>query len=76
MKRSWQVFEKFEQDLIGSTPVDYFANLRIVDELFRQAKAMGVFPLKEPLAGIEIDIERTRIFNSVRRHSQTNSKRS
>jgi hypothetical protein len=70
MVRSWKFFRDFEEKLIGTTPVDHFANLKIADELFRQAKSLGIFPLKNPLEGIEVDIERSRVFNSVRRASQ------
>lgn len=50
-------FER-EQDRRKS---DHRANLRIANALLKEAWALGVFPLKDPLEGIEIDIEYARV---------------
>lgn len=40
-----------------------------LESLFQEAQALGVFPLTNPLDGIEVDIKRSRILNGLRRHA-------
>jgi hypothetical protein len=35
---------------------DYFRNLRIFEAMYEQARRLGIFPLHDPLEGIEVDI--------------------
>ncbi len=58
--------EAFERELIRSTPVDYERNLRIVEGLYELARAVGALPLKDPLAGIDVDIRWARAINGRR----------
>ncbi len=37
----------------------------ILDGLYREAVLLGVFPLKDPLEGLEVDIKLARALNSV-----------
>lgn len=45
-----------EDALLRSQAPDYFRNLRIVEALLAEAWALGVFPLRDPLDGIDADI--------------------
>jgi hypothetical protein len=45
--------------------VDISENFRIVEALYREAVALGVFPPKDPLEGIEVDIRVARAVNRV-----------
>ena len=56
---------QFETDLIKNEPVDIQENFRIMTALFEEATALGIFPLKNPLEGIEIDIRYAKVINSV-----------
>ena len=56
----------FENDLVRRKPADYSENLRIAEALYREARSFGVFPLKDPLDSIEVDLNLARVLNSVR----------
>jgi hypothetical protein len=57
------MLDEFERFLIQAEPPDYFQNLRIVEALYREACALGVWPPQDPLEGIEVDIELARMLN-------------
>jgi hypothetical protein len=57
------LLEAFERARIRNAPPDYFRNLRIVEALYEEAKALRCFPLKDPLAGLERDIRLAKILN-------------
>ncbi|GAB4506419.1 MAG: hypothetical protein Kow00123_05570 [Anaerolineales bacterium] len=56
MLRNWRMVQEFEDALLRSEPPDYFRNLRIVEALLAEARALGVLPLRDPLDGIDVDI--------------------
>ena len=57
--------QKFETNLIQKEPIDIHKNFRIMAALFEEAVLLGIFPLKNPLEGIEIDIKYAKVINSV-----------
>ena len=61
--------EDFERNLLKKSKTDIIHNFRILDSLYKEARILGVFPLKNPLEGIEIDIEIARVINSVSKKS-------
>ena len=61
--------EEFERALIRSRKANYWENLRIVEALYREAILLGIFPLKDPLEGLQVDIGMARVINSVRKSS-------
>jgi hypothetical protein len=58
-------FEKFEKDVIKNDKVDLHKNLAILNALYEEAVALGVFPLKDPLDGLDVDLKIARVVNSV-----------
>ncbi len=46
----------FEAEQVRLDAPDFFRNLRLLDALYHEARTLGVFPLKDPLDGIETDI--------------------
>jgi len=52
--------QSFEHHLIGRTPPDYLANLRIMEALCQEAGLLKVWPPSDPLAGIDVDIRLAR----------------
>ncbi|MGA2667596.1 MAG: hypothetical protein ABSF32_01615 [Ignavibacteria bacterium] len=66
MIKDKKTLEKFERDLAKRTEVNYRKNRKIFDELLKEAWKLKVFPLKDPLDGIEVDIRIAKILNSVR----------
>jgi hypothetical protein len=67
MIRNPAVLAAFERRLIASEPVDFRANLRMADEMWRWAKKLGQFPGSNLLEGMEIHTRMARVFSSVRR---------
>jgi len=63
--KNYQELQKFERDLIASEKADYRKNFRIMEEMYREALALGIFPLKNPLEGIEVKIKIAKVVNSV-----------
>ena len=65
MIKDSKLLQKFENDYAASTPANLEENLRIVSALYQQACDLGVFPLANPLEGIETDIALAKVLNSV-----------
>lgn len=57
--------QKFEKELSRKTRTDVAKNFRIAEALYREAVALGVFPPKNRLEGLEIDIKIARAVNAV-----------
>jgi hypothetical protein len=62
------LLDQFEKKQIQSSKADYFLNLKIFESLYIEAKHFGIFPLKNPLEGIENNIRLAKILN-VRKNS-------
>jgi hypothetical protein len=62
------LLDQFEKKQIQSSKADYFLNLKIFESLYLEAKQLGIFPLKNPLEGIEVDIHLAHQLN-VRKNS-------
>ena len=54
----------FEKEQMQKSKPDFFKNLRVFEALYEEAKQMGVFPLKDPLEGIEVDIRLAKVLNA------------
>ncbi len=74
MIRNRGLLEEFERELAKKEQLNFRKNLRIVDALYKEAVALGVFPLKNPLEGIEVDIKIAKSVNHVQRRSRTRRK--
>jgi len=57
--------EEFEMELVRSSPPDYARNIKILEAMLAEAIAVGAFPPKDPLEGIEADIRIARVVNHV-----------
>ena len=56
-------FQKFEMELSKKERLNIRSNFRIVEALYKEAVALGVFPLKNPLEGLEVDIRIAKVIN-------------
>ena len=56
---------KFELNVLKKKKADYGRNARIVEGLYHEAVALGAFPLRNPLEGIEVDLKVAKAVNSV-----------
>jgi hypothetical protein len=57
--------KEFEDNTIRRNRPDVRHNLRLIDSLYKEARALSVFPLRDPLSGLEIDIKIAKVINSV-----------
>lgn len=76
MIKNRKLLEKMEKEQARKTKPDYFKNLRTFEELHKEAIQLGIFPLKNPLEGIEKEIKLARLFNHVQKRNRKNSKSS
>ena len=58
-------FQKFEMELAKKERLNISRNFRIVEALYKEAVALGVIPLKNPLEGLEVDIRIAKVINHV-----------
>ena len=67
MVRDFETLRRFEEDLMRSEPQrSYQESLQIYEAMWKEAVALGVLPLANPLDGIEADIELARVLNSLK----------
>ncbi len=69
MIKDYKIIEKFEKDLVAKESSDIKKNYRSISAMYEEAKMLGIFPLKEALDGLEIDIKIARVLNSVSKDS-------
>jgi len=69
MIKDYKIIEKLEKDLAAKELPDIKRNYRIIAAMYEEAKMLGIFPLKNELDGIEIDIKIAGVLNSVPENS-------
>jgi hypothetical protein len=60
-----KIVNKFENRLIAREKVNIKRNCRIFEGLYKEAVALGVFPLKDPLEGLDAKAKFVRKLNRV-----------
>lgn len=65
MIKNHKLIEKFEKNLIETEKINVTRNFQIIDALYFEAVELGIFPLKNPLDGIDNDIRIAKVINSV-----------
>ena len=58
-------FQRFEIEILRNEKLDIKKKFKIVEALYKEAVALGVFPLKDSLEGLEVDIRIAKGINSV-----------
>jgi hypothetical protein len=58
-------FQRFEIEILRNEKLDTRKKFKIVEALYKEAVALGVFPLKDSLEGLEVDIWIAKVINSV-----------
>jgi hypothetical protein len=58
-------YQKFELNWLKKEKPNPMRNFRLGDALYQEAVALGVFPMKNPLEGLEIDIRIAKVVNRV-----------
>jgi hypothetical protein len=67
MVKDGALLQTFEDSLLAGEAPDIKQNFRLANELYYQARKLKIFPLSNPLDGIEVDINLARVINSVRK---------
>lgn len=75
MLRRHPLLDAFEKEQMRKEPPDYWRNLRIYEAMYEQARRLGIFPLQDPLEGIEHDIALVQALNRVRHDPGTRGPR-
>lgn len=57
--------EKFEKERTRTEKADVQKNLAILNALYDEAVALGVFPAKDPLEGLDVVLKIARVVNHV-----------
>lgn len=58
-------WEKFEKQRIRTEKADLRKNIAILNALYDEAVALGVFPVKDPLEGLDVVLKIARVVNHV-----------
>jgi hypothetical protein len=58
-------FRRFEIEILRNERLSTREKFKIVEALYREAVALGAFPLKDSLEGLEVDIRVAKVINSV-----------
>ncbi|HCZ06042.1 MAG TPA: hypothetical protein DHV12_02720 [Thermotogae bacterium] len=70
MIKDRKLLEAFERKFQAEDRIDLETKYKILDALYREAVHLGVFPLKDPLEGIEVDIRVAKVINAVRESAE------
>jgi hypothetical protein len=65
MIKNPKIIREFEEDLMRNERLALPKKFRIIEGLFREAVALGVFPLKNPLQDLETKVKIARVVNNV-----------
>ena len=69
MIRNSKIVQKFEEELTKKEKVNLIKNFQIMDAMYKEARALGVIPLKDPLNGWGIDAKIAMVVNYVQKTS-------
>jgi hypothetical protein len=62
-------FEEFEIELLRNGELDLKKKFKILEALYKEAVALGVFPLRDSLEGLDVDIRIAKVVNSVSKNT-------
>jgi len=65
MIKNRKIVQKFEEELIKKEKVNLIKNFQIMDAMYKEARALGVIPMKDPLNGWGIDVKIALVVNYV-----------
>jgi hypothetical protein len=65
MIKNSAIVKNFEDEFIKNQgKLSYDQSLRLFNSMWQEAVILGVFPLKDPLEGLEADLRIARVLNS------------
>lgn len=65
MVKNQEKLQKFENELIRREKANVLKNFRLVDAMYKEAISLGIFPMKDALEGLEVDLRIAKVINSV-----------
>ncbi len=65
MIKNSKIVQKFEEELIKKEKVNLIKNFQIMDSMYKEARSLGVIPMKDPLDGWSIDAKIALVVNYV-----------
>ncbi|MCE5249973.1 hypothetical protein LLG96_07105 [bacterium] len=65
MIKNTRLVDIFEKILTKNSPPDFERNLAVFDELYEEARIMGIFPLKDPMEDMDSKIFMVRVLNAL-----------
>jgi len=67
MIRDAHTLRRFEDDLMKRGPqLSFREALQLFESMWKEGITLGIFPLSDPLGGIEVDIELARVLNCLK----------
>ena len=67
MVKNPELLRRFEREMIRRSKLTPEEVWELYDHMLAWAEEIGVFPPKDPLEGIEVDIKIARVLNAVKR---------
>ena len=74
MIKDKKLWEKFEVEFAKSENLTIEQKFKVLEAMLEEAKSLGVWPPKDLLEGIEVDIKLARAINVIQRTPRENSK--
>jgi len=65
MIKDAEFWRRWEDEYKKSTPVDFEANLKIMEDMMAHALALGIPPRRHPLENIKIKIKIAKAINAI-----------
>jgi hypothetical protein len=63
--KNTEAVRSLEKSILIRELPDFSRNIRLVEALYKEAASLGVFPPKNRLLGLDVDIKIARVINSV-----------
>ena len=74
MIKDKKIWQKFEAEFTRNENLTIEQKFKILEAMLEEAKSLGVWPPKDPLEGIEVDIKLAKAINAIQRTPRENSK--
>ena len=65
MIRNAEYLKQWEDELLKKSPANFYQNLKLVEEILKEACSLGVFPPSDPWEDFEIDLKIARAINAL-----------
>ncbi len=70
MIKNYKLFEKFEKEFKKKEKLTIEEKYEIYNAMYEEAVELGIFPLKNPLEGIEVDIKIAKFFRDLSKYEK------